>query len=203
MKPENTNIIPHRHNLPLGERSSLKGHSPAVLWFTGLSGSGKSTIANQLEVVLNQKYKLHTYLLDGDNIRTGLNKDLGFTDHDRTENIRRIAEVARLFYDAGLIIITAFISPFRADRQMARQLIPECGFFEIYVRCPLEICEQRDPKGLYARARQGKIAEFTGIDSAYEPPVDPELVLDSQHQSVEQCAVLVVQHLIQSSIFSP
>jgi adenylyl-sulfate kinase len=203
MESENTNIIPHKHCLPLGDRSRIKGHLPAVLWFTGLSGSGKSTIANQLEQVLNHKYQLHTYLLDGDNIRSGLNKDLAFTDDARTENIRRIGEVARLFYEAGLIVMTAFISPFRKDRQLARQLIPEGSFFEIYVRCPLDICEQRDPKGLYARARQGQIQEFTGIDSTYEPPVDPELVLDSQQQSVGQCVALVVERLVHSSIFSP
>jgi adenylyl-sulfate kinase len=203
MELESTNVIPHKHNVSQEDRSRIKEHSPAVLWFTGLSGSGKSTIANQLELVLNQKYSLHTYLLDGDNIRTGLNKDLGFSDHDRTENIRRIAEVARLFYDSGLIVITAFISPFRKDRQFARQLIPESHFFEIYVRCPIEICEQRDPKGFYARARQGEIPEFTGIDSTYEPPIDPELVLDSQNQTIEQCVDLVVQHLIQSLIFKP
>jgi adenylyl-sulfate kinase len=203
MELESTNIIPHKHNVSQEDRSRIKEHSPAVLWFTGLSGSGKSTIANQLELVLNQKYSLHTYLLDGDNIRTGLNKDLGFSDHDRTENIRRIAEVARLFYDSGLIVMTAFISPFRKDRQFARQLIPESHFFEIYVRCPIEICEQRDPKGFYARARQGEIPEFTGIDSTYEPPIDPELVLDSQNQTIEQCVDLVVQHLIQSLIFKP
>lgn len=203
MESENTNIIPHKHYLPIGDRSRIKGHSPAVLWFTGLSGSGKSTIANQLELALNQKYKLHTYLLDGDNIRSGLNSDLGFTDHDRTENIRRIAEVAHLFYEAGLIVMTAFISPFRKDRQQARRLIPEGSFFEIYVRCPLDICEQRDPKGLYARARQGQIREFTGIDSAYEPPDDPEMVLDSHQQSVDQCVAQVVRHLVQSSIFNP
>jgi adenylyl-sulfate kinase len=203
MELESTNIIPHKHNVSQEDRSRIKEHPPAVLWFTGLSGSGKSTIANQLELVLNQKYSLHTYLLDGDNIRTGLNKDLGFSDHDRTENIRRIAEVARLFYDSGLIAITAFISPFRKDRQFARQLIPESHFFEIYVRCPIEICEQRDPKGFYARARQGEIPEFTGIDSTYEPPIDPELVLDSQNQTIEQCVDLVVQHLIQSLIFKP
>jgi len=178
------------------QRSQLKGHKPAVLWFTGLSGSGKSTIANAVENRLFHEFKSHTYLLDGDLVRTGLNKDLDFSVAGRKENIRRIAEVARLFYDAGLITLTTFISPFRSDRAFARSLIPAPYFIEIYVDCPLEVCEARDPKGLYQKARKGLIPHFTGIDSAYEAPVTPELVIDSAAGSTRSCAENVIQFLL-------
>jgi len=173
-----------------------------VLWFTGLSGSGKSTIANAVEKELNQKYRAHTYLLDGDNIRTGLNKDLSFSAEDRSENIRRIGEVARLFVDAGLIVLTAFISPFREDRKVVRDLLGNGDFVEIFVHCPLEVCEQRDPKGLYQKARLGEIQNFTGINSPYEAPDSPELTLDSSVLTVEECVEQVIQYLKSQSLLS-
>lgn len=176
----------HRQALHVGrpERERLNGHAGKVLWFTGLSGSGKSTLANALEQELYRQGK-RTYVLDGDNIRQGLNKDLGFTDADRVENIRRVAEVARLMLDAGLIVMTAFISPFRAERQMARELIGEDNFIEVYVDTPLEECERRDPKGLYKKARRGELPNMTGIGSPYEPPLQAELVLDTHELDVE------------------
>jgi bifunctional enzyme CysN/CysC len=166
-------------------RVAIKGHGPKVIWFTGLSGSGKSTIANALEARLNTMGR-HTMLLDGDNIRHGLNRDLGFTDADRVENIRRIGEVAKLMTDAGLIVITAFISPFRAERDMVRSIIPGGEFIEVFVDTPLEICEQRDPKGLYKKARAGQIPNFTGINSPYEAPLAPELVIDTSAVPLEE-----------------
>jgi bifunctional enzyme CysN/CysC len=175
-------------------RADLKGHPPKVIWFTGLSGSGKSTIANALESRLNGMGR-HTMLLDGDNVRHGLNRDLGFTEADRIENIRRIGEVARLMTDAGLIVITAFISPFKAERDLVRAMVPEAEFIEIFVDTPLEVCEQRDPKGLYKKARAGQIPNFTGINSPYEAPLQPELVIDTVavtlEESVERIMVLL------------
>lgn len=173
-----------------------------MLWFTGLSGSGKSTIANAVEKELNQQYRVHTYLLDGDNIRTGLNKDLGFSAEDRSENIRRIGEVARLLVDAGLIVLTAFISPFRQDRKMVRDLLDEGDFVEIFVDCPLAVCEQRDPKGLYRKARAGEITNFTGLNSPYERPESPELILDTSVLSVQECVDRVIQYLKSQSVLS-
>ncbi len=164
------------------------------MWLTGLSGSGKSTIANALETRLHEQ-GYHTFLLDGDNVRHGLNRDLGFTDADRVENIRRISEVAKLMSDAGLIVITSFISPFNSERQMARALMSEGEFFEIYVDAPLEVCEKRDEKGLYAKARAGKIKNFTGIDSAYEPPEKPEISVDSARLPPDEAALLIIEHL--------
>ena len=180
-----TNVVWHAHHVSRAERAAQKKQQPCVIWFTGLSGAGKSTVANALEGELFRK-GYHSYLLDGDNIRFGLNKDLGFSDTDRVENIRRIGEVAKLFADAGLIVVTAFISPFRADRDMVRKLLPEGEFFEIHVHAALDVCEGRDPKGLYKKARAGEIKNFTGIDSPYEPPVNPELVLDTGALSIEQ-----------------
>lgn len=159
------------------DRERLNGHQGKVIWFTGLSGSGKSTLANALEIELHKQGK-HTYLLDGDNIRLGLSKDLGFSDNDRIENIRRIAEVAKLMMDAGLIVITAFISPFQKDRALARALSGDDHFVEVYINTPLEICEKRDPKGLYKKARQGQIGNFSGISSPYEPPENPNITLN-------------------------
>ena len=165
-----------------------------MIWLTGLSGSGKSTLANNLEQRLMQR-GYHSYLLDGDNVRHGLNRDLGFSKDDRIENIRRIGEVAALFADAGLIVITAFISPFRADRALVRALVTEGEFVEVHVQASLEACEQRDPKGLYAKARAGVIRDFTGIDSPYEVPERPELVLDTERDSVDICLERLLGYL--------
>jgi bifunctional enzyme CysN/CysC len=175
-------------------RASLKEQRPCVLWFTGLSGAGKSTIANTLEKRLHAMGR-HTYMLDGDNIRHGLNKDLGFTDADRVENIRRVAEAARLFVDAGLIVMVSFISPFRSERRMARDLFQDGEFIEVYVDTPLEVCEERDPKGLYRKARAGLIRNFTGIDSLYEPPENAELKLDTSKTTPETLAEAVLKEL--------
>jgi bifunctional enzyme CysN/CysC len=175
-------------------RAAAKGQRPGVLWFTGLSGAGKSTIANLVEKKL-QAMGRHTYLLDGDNIRHGLNKDLGFTEADRVENIRRVSEVARLMVDAGLIVLTAFISPFRSERAMARGLVGEQEFIEIHVDTPLNVAEDRDVKGLYKKARRGEIANFTGISSPYEAPERPELRLDTTQMSAEQAADYVIARI--------
>jgi adenylyl-sulfate kinase len=196
----NENIIPHSHQISLSERMAIKPHKPLLIWLTGLSGSGKSTIASELEARLNKDFGVHTYLLDGDNIRTGLNSDLGFSFEDREENIRRIGEVAKLMVDAGLVVITAFISPFQRDRDHVRELLPEGYFWEVFVDCPIEICEQRDPKGLYKKARAGKIAEFTGISSPYEPPQKPEFVLDSAKFTVDECVESLIEKLKNQNI---
>jgi len=182
-------------------RCELKEQKSCVLWFTGLSGSGKSTIANIVEKKLAAQGR-HTYLLDGDNVRHGLNKDLGFTDEDRVENIRRIGEVARLMVDSGLIVLTAFISPFRAERQMARGLMENDEFLEVYVETPLHIAEQRDPKGLYKKARRGDLKNFTGIDSPYETPESPEILVDTSNRSAEQCAERVIKMLRERGIIN-
>lgn len=186
-------IVWHYVSVTRAERSNAKGHCPALLWYTGLSGSGKSTIANVVDRKLFEM-GCHTYLLDGDNVRHGLNKDLGFGDDDRVENIRRITEVANLFVDAGLIVGTAFISPFKADRAQARELAGE-RFVEVFVDTPLDVCEQRDPKGLYKKARAGDIPHFTGISSPYEAPESPEVHLRTADMSVEQAAEQVIEHL--------
>jgi bifunctional enzyme CysN/CysC len=175
-------------------RSLLKGQKPAVLWFTGLSGAGKSTIANLVEKRLHALGR-HSYLLDGDNVRHGLNKDLGFTEADRVENVRRVGEVARLMVDAGLIVLTAFISPFRSERQLARGLVAEGEFFEIHVDTPLDVAERRDVKGLYKKARRGELANFTGIDSPYEAPEAPELRIDTTELTAERAAERVIETL--------
>lgn len=181
------------------DRENLNGHKGKVIWFTGLSGSGKSTIANALEMALHAQGR-HTYLLDGDNIRQGLNKDLGFTDADRVENIRRIAEVARLMMDAGMIVMTAFISPFRAEREMARQLIGKENFIEVYVGTSLEICEKRDPKGLYKKARSGQIPNMTGINSPYESPENPTVLIDTGCDSIPEITSRLAQLLVCADI---
>ena len=180
-------------------RSSIKEQKACVLWFTGLSGAGKSTVANIVEKKLAALGR-HTYLLDGDNVRHGLNKDLGFTDEDRVENIRRIGEVASLMVDSGLIVLTAFISPFRSERQMARNLVDESEFLEVFVETPLAIAEQRDPKGLYKKARKGELKNFTGIDSPYEPPENPEILVDTAALSAEQAAEKVLSELRRAGI---
>lgn len=175
-------------------RAAIKHQTPRLIWLTGLSGSGKSTIANMVERKLIAR-ACHSYLLDGDNVRHGLNKDLGFTDADRVENIRRVAETAKLMLDAGLIVITSFISPFRAERDMARGLFEEGEFIEIFVDASLEVCEQRDPKGLYKKARRGEIKNFTGLDSPYEPPTNPEMVIDTVETTPEQAADRIIEAL--------
>ncbi|MCW5571735.1 MAG: adenylyl-sulfate kinase [Steroidobacteraceae bacterium] len=173
------------------QRAAQKAQRPRVLWFTGLSGAGKSTIANLVEKKLHAAGR-HTYLLDGDNVRHGLNRDLGFRDADRVENIRRVAEVARLMTDAGLIVLVSFISPFRSERRMARELFAAGEFLEIHVDTTLEAAESRDAKGLYAKARRGELANFTGIDSPYEPPGHPELRIDTATTTPEEAADLVI-----------
>jgi len=178
-------------------RSGLKHQKARCLWFTGLSGSGKSTIANLVERRLHAIGR-HTYMLDGDNVRHGLNRDLGFTEADRVENIRRVGEVSRLMVEAGLIVLVSFISPYRSERQLARSLFDEDEFYEVFVDTPLEICEQRDPKGLYAKARRGEIANFTGIDSEYERPENAEIILETENQSAEACAEALVDQLLKS-----
>jgi adenylyl-sulfate kinase len=175
-------------------RALQKRQRPCVLWFTGLSGSGKSTIANALEALLFQR-GMHSYVLDGDNVRHGLNRDLGFTTADRVENIRRVAEVASLMADAGLVVLVSFISPFRSERAMARGLMRPSEFVEVFVDAPLTVCEDRDPKGLYRKARQGQIANFTGLDSPYEPPENPEIRLDTSVLTIEQTVAGLVDYL--------
>jgi bifunctional enzyme CysN/CysC len=182
-------------------RGRLNGHKPAMLWFTGLSGAGKSTIANILEKKLHALGK-HTFVLDGDNVRHGLNRDLGFTEADRVENIRRVAEVAKLFVEAGLITMVAFISPFRAEREMARELVGPDEFIEVFVDTPLEICEQRDPKGLYKKARRGDLRNFTGLDSPYETPSNPELTLDAINHNPDDLADSIIQFMRRRGMLS-
>ena len=189
-----TNIGWHEMDITKEARAKQKNQTACALWFTGLSGSGKSTVANAIEKKL-QAMGRHTYLLDGDNVRHGLNRDLGFTDVDRVENIRRVAEVTKLFVDAGMITLVSFISPFRDERRMARDMLEEKEFFEVFVDTPLEVCESRDPKGLYVKARAGEIANFTGIDSDYEAPENPEIVLKSAENSVEELADQVIEQL--------
>lgn len=195
-----SNIIPHKHQIAQVDRIGKYGYQPKVIWLTGLSGSGKSTLASGLEVELfNQG--AHTYILDGDNIRSGLNKDLDFTDKSRKENIRRIAEVSKLFLDAGTVVLTAFISPFLEDRASVRELVGSENFIEVFVQCPLEVCEQRDVKGLYAKARAGLIKNFTGIDSPFEEPIEPDVLVNTANQSIEQCLSQLIQS-VQPQIFS-
>ena len=190
----NENIVWHDHHVSKQQRAQLKGQKPCILWFTGLSGSGKSTIANAVEVKLNE-LKKHTYLLDGDNIRIGLNKGLTFSDEDRIENIRRIGEVAKLFVDAGLIVLTAFISPFQQDRDKVRGLVEDGEFIEIFVDTPLEVCESRDPKGLYKKARDGEISNFTGISSSYQAPNKAEIHITNNKITIEKCVDKVIDYL--------
>jgi len=190
----NENIVWHNHHVTKTERSELKLQKPCILWFTGLSGSGKSTIANAVESKLLE-LKKHTYLLDGDNIRMGLNRGLGFSDEDRVENIRRIGEVAKLFVDSGCIVLSAFISPFIADREQVRKLLEDDEFIEIFVDTPLDVCETRDPKGLYKKARTGEIANFTGISSPYEAPTDAQIHIDNDAITVENAAQKVIEYL--------
>jgi adenylylsulfate kinase len=192
--PVATNIVWHHSTVTRAARAHQRGHRSAILWFTGLSGAGKSTLANAVNSALFEQ-GLACYVLDGDNVRHGLCSDLGFSDGDREENIRRIGEVAKLFLDAGVVVLTAFVSPFRADRQRARALVEEGDFIEIHCAADLNVCEERDTKGLYAKARSGEIKEFTGISSPYEEPEQPELRIDTGHQSLDDCVSQVLSHL--------
>tara|TARA_B100000902_G_scaffold397176_1_gene460196 strand:+ start:3665 stop:4273 length:609 start_codon:yes stop_codon:yes gene_type:complete len=193
------NIVWHNATIKLINRKKILKQSPFVLWFTGLSASGKSSIANLVEQKLfNMKYK--TYLLDGDNVRHGLNKDLGFDEKSRVENIRRIGEVAKLFNDSGLIVLTAFISPFISDRKLVRDLFPQGNFLEVFIDSPLEICEQRDPKGMYKKARSGKINNFTGISSPYEKPENPDIHLINNDAQLEDLSNEIIYFLIKNKL---
>jgi len=191
---KSTNVTWHNHKVVREQREELLKQKGVVLWFTGLSGSGKSTIANEVAYKLQKMGKL-TYVLDGDNIRHGLNKDLGFSEEDRNENIRRISEMANLFADAGIIAITAFISPYRKYRNYCRTLVGDNRFIEIYAKASLKTCEKRDPKGLYKKARAGEIKHFTGIDDPYEEPEKPELIIDTDIVNIEEGAEIVIQKL--------
>jgi bifunctional enzyme CysN/CysC len=184
----------HTFDVDVRARTGLKGHQPCVVWFTGLSGAGKSTIAKLVEQRLH-RLDCHTYLLDGDTVRQGLNRDLGFTEADRAENIRRVAEVSRLMADAGLIVLVSLISPFRAQRRMARDLMAARHFFEVFVDTPLDVAEARDPKGLYKKARRGELKNFTGLDSPYEPPDAPELRIETVRLTAEDAAEIIVNTL--------
>jgi len=193
-KITNENTVWHEPDIFRADREKLNHHKGGILWFTGLSGSGKSTLAHAVEHRLYEK-GVRTYVLDGDNVRQGLCKDLGFSDADRTENIRRIGEVSKLMMDAGMIVLTAFISPFRKDRDIVRKLVQPEDFIEIFCKATLDICEQRDPKGLYKKARAGQIPEFTGINSPYEEPDSPELILDTGLHDIEECLARVLDYL--------
>ena len=198
---QDENIVWHNQTVSREQKQQHKGHKPVLLWYTGLSGSGKSTIANAVEAKLFE-LGCHTYLLDGDNVRMGLNKGLTFSDEDRVENIRRISEVAKLFVDAGLIVSTAFISPFKADRAQARAIMAEGEFIEVFIDTPIEVCESRDPKGLYKKARAGEIPNFTGISSAFDIPESPELHIKTADQSIEQSVMQIVKYLQEKQIIS-
>ena len=199
MATKSFNTVWHKSVITRGDREKLHKHKSVVLWFTGLSGSGKSTLAHAIEERL-YKNGISTYVLDGDNVRHGLCSDLSFTDSDRVENIRRIGELAKLLTDAGIITLTAFISPFKIDRDEARKRMPHGDFLEIYCQCPIEICEQRDVKGLYKKARAGEIPFFTGIDSPYEAPVGPELVINTNDVSLEDSVQEVLNLLMRHGV---
>jgi adenylylsulfate kinase len=194
-----TNIVWHHSTVTRAARAHLRGHRSAILWFTGLSGSGKSTLANAVNSALFEQ-GMACYVLDGDNIRHGLCRDLGFSDADREENIRRIGEVAKLFLDAGVVVLTAFVSPFRADRDRARALVEPGDFIEIHCAADLNVCEERDVKGLYAKARAGEIKDFTGISSPYEEPEQPELRVDTGRNDLEACVEQVLGYLQEKGV---
>lgn len=190
-----SNIIPQKYTVDRDNRSQLKQHDPLVIWFTGLSGSGKSTVANRVEKELNG-HKIHTYTLDGDNVRSGLNSDLGFTKEDRTENLRRVAEVAKLFLDAGTVVLAASITPLETDREMIRKIVGREHLVEIYVNTSLKACEERDVKGLYEKARTGEIPEFTGISSPYEIPKQPDITIDTENEMIDESVQKVLHHVL-------
>lgn len=191
---EDRNIIWHNSAITKEDRQNMHGHKSFMVWFTGLSGSGKSTVANALQYELYKK-GMSVYLLDGDNLRHGINKNLGFTESDRKENIRRTAEVGKLFVDAGIVVFAALISPFEDDRQNARNIVGDAEFVEVYVKCPIQECESRDPKGLYKKARKGEIKQFTGIDQPYEEPVNPEITIDTSKLTVNEAVAALVAYL--------
>jgi adenylylsulfate kinase len=192
---EKLHIIPHNHVLNIADRNKLNGHKSKAIWFVGLSGSGKSTIAGRVEQELYSR-GLHAFLLDGDNVRSGLNQDLDFSVAARTENIRRISEVTNLMVNAGLLTVVAFISPLAADRAKARETVGDENFMEVYVECPLEVCEQRDVKGLYAKARAGEIPDFTGISSPFEAPENPEIKVNTAEMSEDECVEKIVTYIL-------
>ncbi len=202
MTTHSSNTVWHHATVTRKRREADHGHRAVVLWFTGLSGAGKSTLAHAVEEELHQR-SCSTYVLDGDNVRHGLCSDLGFSELDRQENIRRIGEMSKLFIEAGVITLTAFISPFRNDREKVRSLMPHGDFIEIYCKAPLEVCEQRDIKGLYARARRGEIPDFTGISSPYEEPDKPELVVPTGTEPLEHCVRMVLEHLEDRAVIGP
>lgn len=195
---KSSNVVWSDTNVTKDRRDNLNKQRSAVIWFTGLSGSGKTTVANALEQELH-KLSFRTYLLDGDNVRHGLSNDLGFSDGDRTENIRRIGEVSKLFIDAGVMVLATFISPFLTDRKFVRNIVNETEFIEIHIECPLELCEQRDVKGLYKKARAGEIKQFTGIDSPYEKPHNPEIVIDTSKLTIDESVAEIISYLSKHS----
>lgn len=197
MQNNESNLYWHNSSITIEDRWKANGYKGCLLWFTGLSASGKSTIAHALCKHLI-KLGINSYVLDGDNIRHGLNKDLGFSPEDRKENIRRIGEVSKLFIDAGLIIMTAFISPYREDRNNIRKLLKEGEFIEVFIKCPLQECERRDPKGIYKRAKAGEIKEFTGISAPYEEPENPEIILKTDTMSIEECTKMLFNYLVEN-----
>jgi adenylylsulfate kinase len=202
MKPKSRNIFWEHGNVTRDDREKVNGHRGATIWFTGLSGSGKSTLAKLMESALFAR-KCQTYVLDGDNVRHGLNRDLGFSPADRTENIRRIGEVAKLFTENGSIVLTAFISPYREDRDMVRAQMRDTDFIEVHVDCALEVCEERDPKGLYKKARAGEIPDFTGISAPYEAPLSPELTIRTDGATPEECVDQLFEYLESKGYLTP
>jgi adenylylsulfate kinase len=200
--PRAENLTWHVGEVDEAERARVHGHRGVVLWMTGLSGSGKSTVAHRVEKRLLER-GVFAYVLDGDNVRHGLNRDLGFSPEDRKENIRRIGEVAKLFVDAGAVVMTAFVSPYRSDRDEARAIVPEGRFVEVFVDTPLEVCEARDPKGLYKKARAGEIRNLTGLQAPYEPPLSPEIRVDTSRLDVDACAEVIVAHLLSRGDLGP
>jgi adenylylsulfate kinase len=197
--PQSPNVRWHHATVTRARREQLNGHKSVMIWLTGLSGSGKSTVAHAVEEALHS-IPCRTFVLDGDNVRHGLNGDLGFSAADRAENLRRVGEAGKLFVEAGVITLAAFISPFRSERRRVRSLFPHGDFLEVYVKCPIEVCEQRDVKGLYKKARAGEVKEFTGISSPYEEPANPELVIDTSQQSEEESAAAVLKMLRERGI---
>ncbi len=194
-------VIPHNHEITKEDRRKLNGHGSVILWFTGLPSAGKSTLANEVEKRLISS-GVRTYILDGDNVRMGLCKDLGFSEADRAENIRRIGEVSKLFINAGCIVLSAFVSPYRRDRDAVRALVEDGEFVEVYVQAPLEICEQRDVKGLYKKAREGVIKGFTGIDDPYEAPLKPEITIETDKLTLEQGTDLIIDYLDNKNVLN-